>query len=394
MNEAEAVVLLLYVTGAFLMPILSGFLGIPAAVAEILFGILIGGGVLRLAGDHAFLTFMSQFGFAYLMFLAGMELDFAFLEKQGVRGLLRGGAAVAGVWAVGAGICWAMQLQGFYLLVFGAMSIGILVALLQEWNLARTPWGQELRLVGSLGEFSAILMLTFVHIIVQKGLGLAFVVEGGKLFVVLLAGLVFLKALQLVVWWFPERFHRLVRPWDPSELGVRAGFLVMMAFVAVSVLLHVEFILGAFVAGVTFSYVFRERGILEVKLGSAGYGFFIPIFFIHVGASMDPGLLLDPAALRLSLLLFAGILVSKLPATVSMAATKQPLRKSLAAPFLLASPLTLLVAIGSVGRDLGTIDAMQESAIVLVALLSAFLYPILGNVLLGRRSVRPGPGST
>ena len=68
MTEGEAVSLLLYVAGAFFMPLLGGILGIPAAVAEILFGILIGKGVLQLAGEHAFLSFMSQFGFAYLMF--------------------------------------------------------------------------------------------------------------------------------------------------------------------------------------------------------------------------------------------------------------------------------------------------------------------------------------
>jgi Kef-type K+ transport system membrane component KefB len=385
MNEGEAVSLLLYVAGAFFMPLLGGILGIPAAVAEILFGILIGKGVLQLSGEHAFLSFMSQFGFAYLMFLAGMELDFNFLEKQGLRGLLRGGAVVLAVWIFGGGLCLAMQLPFFFALVFGALSIGVLVALLQEWNQAKTPWGQDLLLVGSLGEFSAILMLTFYHILFQKGLGWPFLWEGGKLFLVLLAGLVFLKTLQLLEWWFPERFLRFVRPWDPSELGVRAGFLVMMGFVAVSVLLHVEFILGAFVAGVTFSYVFRERGILEVKLGSAGYGFFIPIFFIHVGASLDPGLLLHPEPLRLALLLFLGVLATKLPASVSMAAMKRPLRRSLASPFLLASPLTLLVAIGAVGLDLGAIDKTEESAIILVALMSAFLYPVIAHLLLGRQ---------
>jgi len=388
MNEAEAVALLLYVAGAFLMPILSGFLGIPAAVAEILFGILIGQGALRIAGEHAFLSFLSQFGFAYLMFLAGMELDFAFLEKQGVRGLLRGGAAVAGVWVLAGGLCRALELPGFYVLVFGVLSIGILVALLQEWNLSRSPWGQELLLVGSLGEFVAILMLTFTHIVVQKGLGPASLLEGAKLFVVLLAGLVFLKTLQLVVWWFPERFYRLVRPWDPSELGVRAGFLVMMGFVAVSVLLGVEFILGAFVAGVTFSYVFRERGILEVKLGSAGYGFFIPIFFIQVGASLDPSVLLSGESARLALLLFLGLLASKIPAAVSMAIFRTPLRHSLAAPLLLSSPLTLLVAIAAVGVDLGVIRSSEESGILLVALVSALVYPVLGKAVLGRRETR------
>ena len=382
MSESEAVSLLLFVSGAFFMPILSGIVGIPAAVAEILYGVAIGMGGLKLAGSHAFLSFMSKFGFAYLMFLAGMELDFGFLERRGLRGFARGSTVVAGIILFGGIFSLGLGMPIFYLLILSALSIGILIALLQEWNLAKSHFGQDLLLIGSLGEFATIMLLTFYHILFQKGFGWPFVWEGSKLLLVLAVGLIFLKTLQLAVWWFPENFQRFVRPWDPSELGVRAGFLVMMSFVAISAILHVEYILGAFVAGTTFSYVFRERGVLEVKLAGAGYGFFIPIFFIHVGASFDPTVLLHPEILRLALLLFGGILASKLPVSILMAALRRPFREIIASPFLLATPLTLLIAISSVGLEIGAIAKEEESAIILVALLSALLFPVIGKILL------------
>lgn len=382
MSESEAVSLLLFVSGAFFMPILSGIVGIPAAVGEILYGVAIGIGGLKLAGSHDFLSFMSKFGFAYLMFLAGMELNFNFLERQGFRGFLRGSTVVVGIILFGGLFSTGLGMPIFFLLILSALSIGILITLLQEWNLSKTPFGQDMLLIGSLGEFATITLLTFYHILFQKGFGWPFVWEGSKLLLVLIVGLLFLKALQLAVWWFPENFHRFVRPWDPSELGVRAGFLVMMGFVAISAILHVEYILGAFVAGVTFSYVFRERGILEVKLAGAGYGFFIPIFFIHVGASFNPAALLHPGTIRLALLLFIGILASKVPIALLTALLRRPIKEVIASPFLLASPLTLLIAISSVGLDLGAITKSEESAIVLVALLSALLFPVVGKLLL------------
>lgn len=390
MSEWEAAPLLVVVTGAFLMPILGGILSLPAAVLEILFGTVVGPAGIGLVEEQAFLDFMARFGFAYLMFLAGKELDFTFLEKQGMAGLLRGGLVVTVMILCSLLLVAASGLSLFYLLVFSALSIGILAALLQEWKRSRSSIGQDLLLIGSLGEFGSITLLTLYHILSQAGFGWPFFFAGLRLLVVLLAGLLFLKGLQMAVWWFPERFQRLVRPWDPSELGVRAGFLTMMGFVAISSMLHVEYILGAFVAGAAFSYVFREQGILEVKLAGAGYGFFIPIFFIQVGIEFDPRLFLRSEGLALASLLFVGILATKVPVSVSMALQKRGFREALASPFLLATPLTLLVAIAAVGRELGAISGEEESAILMAAILTAFLFPIAGKFIL-KADVGPLP---
>lgn len=392
MSEWEAGPLLLVVTGAFVMPILGGILSLPAAVLEILFGTMVGPAGLGLVEQHPFLEFTARFGFAYLMFLAGKELDFTFIEGQGIGGLFRGGLVITGMLLCALLLVGASGLSMFYLLVFSAMSIGIVLALLQEWKQTKSPIGQDLLLIGSLGEFSSITLLTLYHILVQAGLGWPFLFAGIRLLAVLLAGLLFLKGLQLAVWWYPERFHRLLRTWDPSELGVRAGFLTMMGFVAISSMLHVEYILGAFVAGAAFSYVFRERGVLEIKLAGAGYGFFIPIFFIQVGVEFDPRLLLRSEGLVFASLLLVGTLATKLPVSILMLVRKRSLREVLASSFLLATPLTLLVAIAAVGRDLGSISQEEESSILLVAILSAFLFPIASKMLL-KGSTEPGPES-
>ncbi|MBW2165510.1 MAG: cation:proton antiporter, partial [Deltaproteobacteria bacterium] len=52
-------------------------------------------------------------------------------------------------------------------------------------------------------------------------------------------------------------------------------------------------LLGAFLGGALFSLIFRYRGVLEEKLMGFGYGFLIPIFFIHVGMNFDLRVLLE-----------------------------------------------------------------------------------------------------
>jgi len=77
--ENEVLVALLLITGlAAVVPILSKKLdrfGIPIVVYEIIAGIIIGTSWLNLIEPSTILTFLAEFGFAFLMFLSGLELD-------------------------------------------------------------------------------------------------------------------------------------------------------------------------------------------------------------------------------------------------------------------------------------------------------------------------------
>ena len=84
MHAHDAISLLIIALGAFLIPLLAGRIGIPAAVGEILFGLLFGPALVGWIEPSEFTTFLAEFGFAFLMFLVGLELDFARIERQGL----------------------------------------------------------------------------------------------------------------------------------------------------------------------------------------------------------------------------------------------------------------------------------------------------------------------
>lgn len=87
MEVYHATTLLIIALGAFFIPLLSERARVPAAVGEILFGILIAGHGLNIVVQSEFTHFIGDFGFAFLMFLAGMEIDFSNIEKLGRRWL-------------------------------------------------------------------------------------------------------------------------------------------------------------------------------------------------------------------------------------------------------------------------------------------------------------------
>ena len=373
----QAGTLLLIALGAFIVPILSGRIGIPAAVGEIVFGILVGPHVIRIVSETGgFFEFLADFGFAFLMFLAGLELDFANLERRGKHPLMVSGTiAVATITLGFLTAVYVMERSPFFGIVLGSMSIGLVLVSLRETGEARSNFGQTIILVGSIGEFLTIIIVTLYDIVFDVGLGLAFFGEALKLVAVFAIAYVVLKTLRLLVWWFPAQFSRMIDIEDPSEVGVRAGLALMIAFVAIAGLLGLEAILGAFLAGALFSFVFRETGILETKLAGIGYGFLIPVFFIHVGVEFDPGSLgsIDVYPLLARVLLLS--LAVKAVASIPFFAMGFSVRQVAGASLLLATPLTMLVAIAEIGLNIGALTELDNATIILVAVLTGLLFP-------------------
>ena len=183
------------------------------------------------------------------------------------------------------------------------------------------------------------------------------------------------------VWWKSEAFSRAFSYHDPSEIGVRAGLTLMFSFVAIATTLHIDPILGAFLAGALFSFVFRAKGPLELKFMSIGNGFFIPFFFISVGLGFDLEAASEGNFLLLSKMLLGLFLVRLLAFGLS----KPPHHTRwhlLAAAILYSAPLTLLVVIANLGLNLGLVDPTFHSTIILLAVMSSTLYPILFKIVI------------
>ena len=384
MEVDHATSLLVLSLGAFVIPLLSERARIPAAIGEILFGILISQQALGWIHPTPLIRFLADFGFAFLMFLVGMEIDFTRVEAMGRRGLLATGVAALLVFVLAGGVVLVTGQHIFLAVVLGAMSVGLLLAALKDLGEAKTDFGQIVLLTGSIGEFYTIILLTAADIAIVHGVGSTFVLEFGKLLAIFVIAWVLLVLLRTLVWWFPGAFARVVTTHDASEIGVRAAFALMLSFVAVAALLGVKTILGAFIAGALFSFVFREKAAVETKLSSIGFGFFVPIFFIDVDLGFDLHGVLAEGFLGNLAFLTVGSLIPKLLPMLLLLVVGLNLRRSLAAGVILAAPLTLLVAISKIGVEIAVIDVAMGDAIVAFAVISGIVYPVVFRMILGR----------
>jgi len=374
-HGTEALTLLVFALGAFAIPPLCGKIRIPAAVGEIIFGIAAGPYALGLIELTEFTSFLAEFGFAFLMFLVGLELDFTRIEREGMRGLAGALGVAALFFIVPLGMTLAVGLPVFMFLAFSAVSLGILMVTLNECTMTRSKAGQAMIYVGSIGEFATIIVLTAFGLYYRFGFDIRLIEEMGKLGMIFIIAYAALVVLRTLIWWWPNAFSRVVAAKDPSEIGVRAGMATMLVFVAIASMMNVEAILGSFVAGALFSFVFREKGVLESKMASIGFGFFVPIFFIWVGAKFNLAAVMNVDILPL-LGLFLGItLISKIIASLPLLARGFNLTEVFGSALLFSTPLTLLVVIARIGEEVKVLDEQMASALVLLAIVSSILLP-------------------
>jgi Kef-type K+ transport system membrane component KefB len=238
-------------------------------------------------------------------------------------------------------------------------------------------------LTASVGEFACILAITGLEVVAHAGFGLPMVVKVLKVALLFVVSGLLIHWTRAFVWWYPRPFRRLIEHHDVAELGVRVGLVVMLGFVAMAALAGVEPILGAFLGGALVGFVLHQKHALEGKIGALGNGLFIPIFFVVVGVRFDASAL-DLGAVRAAFFLASLAGLSKIAPSLIFARSGTPLRERLAAGLLLSAPLTLVVAIGTIGRELGLIDARKEASIVLVAMLVSIIFPTLFRALSGQ----------
>jgi Kef-type K+ transport system membrane component KefB len=199
------------------------------------------------------------------------------------------------------------------------------------------------------------------------------------------------KLIQFLAWWYPDQVGRLLADRDSQELGVRFSMALLFLFVALSELAHLEPVLGAFLGGALLSIVFREKTQLELKLSGFGYGFLVPLFFIHVGMQFDVANVLSVDQLLFTAkLLGVAVVVKVLPSLLFVFAGLSVI-KSLTVGMLLTSRLSLIIVAATIGLQFGFITEAFKDAIILLAVVTCLLGPSLFKAFY-RTEDEPGTG--
>jgi trk system potassium uptake protein TrkA len=160
---------------------------IPSVVGEIVAGIIVGQSVLGLVGHDPVLEILSLLGFAYLMFLSGLEVEFdALFPRQGVTpGSWR--ERVASPLNLGAltflltlilGAFAALALHALdaaddpllMTLILSTTSLGLVVPVLKERGLTSHTFGQVLLISAVIADFATMLLVSVYVLLRTRGL--------------------------------------------------------------------------------------------------------------------------------------------------------------------------------------------------------------------------------
>ena len=124
-----------------------------------------------------------------------------------------------------------------------------------------------------------------------------------------------------------------------------------------------------------FALVFAGRdGVLD-KLGGVGYGFFIPIFFISVGMRVTFNDFMQTDVIILALIIIASLFITRVAGTFLLLFSSIEKPKLMLVTVGLSFPLTMLVAVSRICYDIGLINKIQTSAVLLASMISAIIFP-------------------
>jgi len=389
MGDAWIPTLVLIAAIAALSPViaeLSKRIGIPSVVIELCLGIVVGPYVLGLAHPDLVVNGFSDMGLAFLMFLAGFELDLERIRGRPLQLAAAGWVAslvlagLAGFAFVSLGLALDSVVLG---LAFTTTALGTLLPVLRDAGVIDTDFGRYVMAVGTVGEFGPIvavaLLLTQKDPVITVLLLVLFVATS-------------VAASLLAIRRQPPRVVAVLRRNlnSSAQLPVRVSVLLILLLIYMAFELGLDVLLGAFAAGIVVRFFTEgeDSEVIRAKLEAIGFGFLVPIFFIVSGIHFDlHALIHQPSALvRVPLFLMMFLIVRGLPVAIFY---RKALPGRLQTPLALfsATGLPLIVVITGIGVSVGRMRPSNAAALVAAGILSVVLYPLFGLRQLRRAGV-------
>jgi Kef-type K+ transport system membrane component KefB len=357
---------------------------VPVAIGEILAGIAVGKTGLGVVDptDPA-ITFLGQVGFAMLMLTAGMHLP---LRDHRLATSLRAGlllTAIVCVLAPLAGLA-AATVAGtahvaVYAVVLASGSAAVLLPALQETGAE----GSDALTVMAWVTIADVVTILSVPIVLEPS-RIGHAVLGGVL-VAVAAALLFGVARLLAGHAWVRRVRHLSkqRHW---ALDLRLSLLVLFLLVWIAQKSGTSILVAGFGAGVMVALIGGPKR-LSTQMRGIAEGFFIPLYFVVLGAQLDlRGLFRDPAMLELAGML---VLLNVLIHLIAAGLARRPLNTGLAASAQLGVP----AAVASLGLAEGVLSGTVATAIVAAAVISLGICTLGVESLIKREQVldtRPG----
>lgn len=367
---------------------------IPETVFLVAAGCILGPhGIGLINNDLASTQLMSQVGCAFLFLMAGFEID-----PKDITGATGRHALIT--WFISAVIAFVVAVFMPILhtdnhlariavaLAMVTTAYGTLAPIMRDRGLVGTLPGKIITAHGAIGELAPVLAM-----------GLLLSTSGFKNSLLSLA-IFALVCLVLYLWMrlAPTLNKRLIRflrdnATTGSQATVRITVLMLILLVFVAHTMKLDIVLGAFVAGFLLRRFLPENDhVLEPKLDALAFGFFVPLFFIMSGTSIDLAAVAEDPKL---FVVFIGLLllVRALPIFIlshvwpeSRALTHH---QRLSVAFYCSMALPLIVAITESAVSAGAMSEATASVLVTAGATTVLAIPILTALIRAIEAAHP-----
>lgn len=282
-------------------------IGQPAVLGELVAGVVLGRSVLGLVDPQTdVLHLFAELGVIILLFEIGLETNLRQLLQVGGTATVVALVGVALPFAFGYVVCLMLGFETLVAVVAGATltatSVGITARVLADLNRLQEPESHIILGAAVIDDVIGLIILAVVtgltagQTLTVFGVATTTAIAFGFLAGTLLVG-------RLVVPPFVRAVTRVDLPGTPTMLALMMAFgLAWLASVVGSAM-----IIGAFAAGLLLRETPQAH---EIERGVAHLGhFFVPLFFVTVGAAVDVGVLnpLEPG--NQPTLLIGGLLI-------------------------------------------------------------------------------------
>jgi len=370
---------------------LAQWIGQPAVLGELVAGVFLGVSVLGLIDrNNEVLHLLAELGVVILLFAIGLETDLKKLLRVGGAATVVAIVGVALPFALGFAVCRLLGLSNLVAVVAGASltatSVGITARVLADLDRLQEPESQIILGAAVIDDVVGLVILAVVAgmtegkevtiLSVAKTTAIAF----GFLVGTLLVGRLLVPPLVRAV-------SRINLPGTPTMLAVMVALgLAWLASVAGSAL-----IIGAFAAGLLLRETSQAH---DVERGVAQLGhFFVPLFFVMVGAAVDLRVFNPMEPANRATLLIGGLLI--VAAVVGkFLAGHAPVwfrgnKNVIGVGMIPRGEVGLIFA--QMGLAAGVFDAGLFSAVTLMVMVTTFMAPPLLKLLFPSRGPRQSP---
>lgn len=330
-------------------------LGVTVALIELTLGVVVGN-VFDLTTAE-WLDFIAKFASIVLTFLAGMEVDPAYMRRRLPASLGIGLASFAGPFVIASAVSyflldWTLKASLIAGTALSTTSLAVVYAVLVERDLTTTNVGKLL------------MSATFVtDICTAIALSAIFIKPNAWFPVFLLVSVALVVALPRIAPWFFGRYgDRVIEP------EIKLVFACLFLLMVLADLAKGHAVLPAFVLGVVMSQHYAEHREEQQRLRVVAFAFLTPFFFIKGGLNVSLGAVFANLGLLGVLLLTK--MVPKVVFILPLARRAIP-KHSTFTTLLMSTGLTFGTISSLYGLTAGIIDETQFSLLITVVVISA-----------------------